>query len=277
MRKIEKIGHPIFLLSIVLLIVNDWYLKMEFHNTLTGKLSDFSGLFAFSFLLGLIFSKHKKAVHFLVAILFITWNSQIVQPLIDYFNGYGVPIGRTIDPTDNIALISIIASFKCLTHNYRFKLRPISQYSILIIACLAFIATSMPPKKRQKFVDINKEYHFEFSKRQLISKLNMMQIDEIRKLDDGQGIIDFDPETNIFHYTNRNDTLAILLDYKTIADSDTIPLKTSYAEILIFGDETKSSLKLISVSKIVPLLSDNKYRNKAVKHFEKRVINKIKD
>jgi hypothetical protein len=36
--------HPIVLASVLVLVVNDWYLKEHFHGAVTGKLSDISGL-----------------------------------------------------------------------------------------------------------------------------------------------------------------------------------------------------------------------------------------
>jgi hypothetical protein len=36
--------HPIALLAVVLLLVNDWYLKPRYHGVVTGKLSDIAGL-----------------------------------------------------------------------------------------------------------------------------------------------------------------------------------------------------------------------------------------
>jgi len=36
--------HPLVLLAVVVLVVNDWVLKPRFHDWLTGKLSDVAGL-----------------------------------------------------------------------------------------------------------------------------------------------------------------------------------------------------------------------------------------
>ena len=43
--------HPLTLISLILLLVNDHVLKIVMPSWLTGKLSDFSGLFFFPFLL----------------------------------------------------------------------------------------------------------------------------------------------------------------------------------------------------------------------------------
>lgn len=36
--------HPVVLLAVVVLLVNDWYLKARFPGAMTGKLSDVAGL-----------------------------------------------------------------------------------------------------------------------------------------------------------------------------------------------------------------------------------------
>jgi hypothetical protein len=36
--------HPVALLAVVVLVVNDWVLKPRFHGAITGKLSDVAGL-----------------------------------------------------------------------------------------------------------------------------------------------------------------------------------------------------------------------------------------
>ena len=38
---------PGFVVGLSLLLLNDLFLKARFHNPLTGKLSDFAGLFVF--------------------------------------------------------------------------------------------------------------------------------------------------------------------------------------------------------------------------------------
>lgn len=53
---LKKLGNPVFLIALFILILNDWVLKHTFNNTLTGKLSDFAGLFAFAFFLGILVS-----------------------------------------------------------------------------------------------------------------------------------------------------------------------------------------------------------------------------
>lgn len=260
----------------MLLIINDWYFKSAFHNEITGKLSDFAGLFAFPFFLSLIFVNKRKAVHYLVGIVFLYWNSEFSQAFIDYVNVLGVPINRTVDITDNMALISIFISYKCLDYSVKPRLIPIFQKVLIVVSCIAFIATTLPPHENRKFIGIDKEYQFEFSKRELVSSLNMVQLKEVYKLNKLSGEIDFNKETNVFHYQGRTDTLALIIDYNKISEMDTLEFKTSFAEVLISGDESSSKLKLISVYKFVPTFSEKDFREKAIKQFEKGIIKKIR-
>jgi hypothetical protein len=277
MKDINKIGHPLFIICVLTLILNDWYFKITFHNSLTGKLSDFAGLFAFPYLLSTLFPSRTLKIHIWIGLLFIVWKTEFSQPIINIIGRFGIPVSRTVDFTDNVALVSIFVSYFTLKLSFALNLKPFFQKTLIVVSCLSFVATTLPPYENRKFVNINKEYKFTFSKRELVSRLNMIQIKEVREINKLSGGVDFDSETNVFHFKGRTDTLAILLDYKNISDQDTIEFKTSYAEILILEDETTSKLKLLTVYKFVPIYKDKDYRDKAIKQFEKRIIKKIKN
>jgi len=277
MRDTNKIGHPLFIICVFTLILNDWYFKTAFHNSLTGKLSDFAGLFAFPYFLSVLYPRHSNKIHIGTVLLFVLWKSEFSQPLIDLFNSFKIPINRTIDFTDYIALVSIFISYITLKSEFSLTIKPILKKTFMVVSCLSFMATTLPPHTNRKFVNIDKEYEFSFSKRELVSRLNMVQIKEVREINKLNGQVDFDSDKNVFHYQGRTDTLAILLDYQKINDQDTIEFKTSFAEILISGNETNSKLKLLTLYKFVPTFKDKDYRDKAIKQFEKRIIKKIKN
>lgn len=276
MKDLNKIGHPIFIVSLALLILNDWVFKTMFHNEITGKLSDFAGLFAFPFLFSALFPKYKKAIHILTALLFIIWNSALSQSFIDLLNQISLPLGRTIDMTDNIALLSILASYHCLKTSIKISLRPIVQQGLVVLSCFAFMATSLPPQEYRAYVNIDKEYTFDFSKRELISRFNMVQLQEVYKLNKYSGAVDFNAETNVFYYQGQLDTLALMLDPNEMQDQDTILLKTAFAEIILSGDQTNSRLTLLTVYKIVAAFDEKDYKAKAIKEFEKRIVKEIR-
>jgi hypothetical protein len=86
MKDSNKISSPFFIVSVSILILNDWILKPGFHNDLTGKLSDFAGLFAFPFFLSALIPSQVKRIHILTGILFVFWKSEWSQPFIELIN-----------------------------------------------------------------------------------------------------------------------------------------------------------------------------------------------
>jgi hypothetical protein len=272
----QKLAHPVFIASVLLLIINDWFLRAIFHNVYTGKISDFAGLFAFPFFLSALLPQWKKLLHILTAVFFICWKAELSQPLINLLNSVNLPVSRTIDFSDNIALISIIISYQIFTRKSDHNAKPFLIRAITVIASLAFMATSMPKGEKRKFVDINKEYRFNFSKRELVSRLNMVQLKDINQLNNFSGAIDFDSETNVFHYNGQKDTLALILDYEKINDADTISYKTSYTEIMISGNDKNSTLKLVSIYHFIPAYKKKDFKYKAIHLFEKWVVKKIR-
>jgi hypothetical protein len=272
----QKLAQPVFIASVVLLIINDWFLKAVFHNVYTGKISDFTGLFAFPFFLSALLPQWKKLLHILTAVFFIFWKTELSQPLINLLNSVNLPVSRTVDFTDNIALVSIIISYQIFTQKSDHNAKPFLIRSITVIACLAFMATSMPQGEKRKFVDINKEYRFNFSKRELVSRLNMVQLKDVIQINKFSGAIDFDSKTNAFHFTGQKDTLALILDYEKINDADTIRYKTSYAEIMILGNDKNSALKLVSIYHFIPAYKKKDFKDKAIRQFEQWVVKKIR-
>lgn len=180
--------------------------------------------------------------------------------------------------TDNFALLSILFSYQCLNNKVSYTLHPLLRRALIIIACGAFVATTLPPRQNRKFVDINKAYPFDFSKRELVSRLNMVQVKAVHNINKYNRMIDFNAETNIFHYHGGTDTFALMLDYNQIKDQDTIEFRTAFAEIIITGNDSISQMELLSVYQITTpgLIGDESpYKEKAIKQFEKRIVKKI--
>ncbi|MBC8986829.1 hypothetical protein H9X96_13710 [Pedobacter sp. N36a] len=131
-----------FFLCLFLLLLNDFYLKAAFHNTLTGKLSDFCGLFIFPIFWSVFFPKRKLAIFLLTGLLFLVWKSEYANSFIAFFSTYFFPIQRVVDHTDIIALIMLPLAW------YSLKLRHISlnlnPSFIALLAFFAFCASSVP-------------------------------------------------------------------------------------------------------------------------------------
>ena len=140
------IYRRLFLLSVLVLMLNDFYLKFEFHNYFTGKLSDFAGLFAFPYFMSLIFKHKIKAVYWATAVLFVFWKSSYSQFALDAFNSFGIGIDRVVDYSDLMALLILPLSFRYRTQECFKKpsLAFIPGPLIYITCWFAFVATSIP-------------------------------------------------------------------------------------------------------------------------------------
>lgn len=167
---------PVFLGGLFLLLLNDFYLKVEFHNFLTGKISDFAGLFIFPLFFAAFVPKRRLEIYFLTGFFFIFWKSPFSQSLIDSINNFGIlRIGRTIDYTDLVALLILPISF----FYFRIKIKQVKTFSasvvrrfasllIIILSVFAFTATS---RVRDRMIMLNSEIKIEKSKPEVESIL----------------------------------------------------------------------------------------------------------
>lgn len=131
-----------FLICLLLLLLNDFYFKEECHNWLTGKLSDFCGLYVFAVFWSTLFPKQKGLIHLLTAVLFIYWKSPLAQLFIDFFSVHFYSIDRVVDVTDLMALLVLPLSYYNFQKlNYRIQLHPLL---VTIVTVFAFGATSVP-------------------------------------------------------------------------------------------------------------------------------------
>lgn len=277
MKTSSKLANPLFIVAMLLLVLNDWYLKPTFSNGFTGKLSDFAGLFALPFFLSALFPGKVKWWYSFTLVFFIFWKSVLVQPLIDVLNHIGLPVHRTIDFTDYIALIVLPFSYHLFNRSKVYSLTPALLNIIACFSTLAFVATSMPPGDMVNVNDINKEYHFEFSKHELIKRINKFQVEAVNKLNNyGNGKADFNSQTGVFYYGEQKDTVAVLLDYEKLKNQDTILFKTKYAAIDIMGDDKTSTIKLLNIKMFVRKSAKGDPRENAIKFFEHNIIKDLK-
>ncbi len=172
--------HPVFICSLLLLIVNDHYLKAAYHNIITGKLSDIAGLFIFPIFWAVVFPRYKKHIYWITAIGFTLWKSELPQPLIAFFNHYHIPLTRVVDYSDLFALIVLIPSYFFFD-----KTKPANDHRLItlpvaVISLIAFCATSPPgyfsyvPHQTQQ-ISYGK-YKTKLSKQEVLQKLNKMNI-----------------------------------------------------------------------------------------------------
>lgn len=154
-----------FLGGLILLLLNDFLFKDLYGNWLTGKLSDFTGLFIFPLFWTALFRRRKKLIFLLTAIIFVFWKSPFSNQLIEGWNRIGLlPISRVVDYSDILAL-------GILPIGYRVKADirqvPISPAIPIVLCAFSFIATSY-----RTDVAINKTYDFDFPKDSLATRIN---------------------------------------------------------------------------------------------------------
>lgn len=137
--------HPLFILSLLILATNDFVLKDAFPGMLTGKLSDFAGMFLFTAFGLLFFSGHKYHVAVLASLWFLFWKSPLSQPLIDTFNTYSFyAINRVVDYSDLSALVSVPAALYVFRREKMnpAPLHPIRRFGMPLLCFFLFCSTS---------------------------------------------------------------------------------------------------------------------------------------
>lgn len=180
-KNADLILNPYFLIGLILLILNDSFFKWHYGNFVTGKLSDFAGLFIFPIFIAFVFPKSKRFVSLVVAVLFILWKSPFCTPILELVNSISLlQFYRTIDYSDLLALVMLPISHHFINNEgyLKVKLYPTLNFVrvlILIIASTAFMATSMPRYEIPKgTVYLGKSYKVKMSKDDFLDKVNSL-------------------------------------------------------------------------------------------------------
>lgn len=273
-KRLEIFKSPLFLFALALLLLNDFYFKNAYGNSITGKLSDFAGLFIFPIFFTIFSPKQNKKWFILTAFLFIFWKSPWSNNLIAIFHSLHIPLQRTIDYTDLYALIILPFSYFYFTRKKYVTLK-INSYLIASLTIFSFCATSLPPKHKTAYLNINKKYNFNYSKQELVYRLNRIMIKEIKNMG-RYNKYSFEDAHNIIYSHWNHDTLGIFIDYQKNTTQDTIRCNKSLADIVLSDEGAFSSLTLITVYKYEAFRTIKDAKEKTIKHFEKRIIKKLK-
>ena len=182
MRNKGIILHPIFVISLILLLLNDFYFKYQFSNLLTGKISDFTGLIVFPAFIAFVFPKSKTWVSIITGILFVIWKTPLVSQPIAIFNEYSIfEIQRIVDYSDYWALIVLPIAHKLI--NSKAKVAYEDSYlsktlngGVVAISLFAICATSVPrPAEIPKgTIYIGKKYTIKKSKEETIDLIKSL-------------------------------------------------------------------------------------------------------
>lgn len=159
-KRLDVLLSPAFIAALILLLLNDYFLKYSSPGWITGKLSDFAGLFVYVSFFYAIFPSQVTTTNCATAATFILWKSPYSQPVIDFWNSLGlIEISRVVDYSDLMALLSILAA-----RSYFISYQPVSfkrsiAYPVAAISILAILGTSVPlhtEQRRLQFVDQNR-------------------------------------------------------------------------------------------------------------------------
>jgi hypothetical protein len=148
MKKVKPalLLHPVFIISLAILLLNDFYWKYAYGNWLTGKLSDFAGMIVLPIFLTALFPRFSKSGVVIFSVLFfVWWKSPLSQPLLDFFKTFlQISLHRTIDYSDLLALITLPLLFKMQPWQYGVNQRWQKSISYLSgsVAFFALCATS---------------------------------------------------------------------------------------------------------------------------------------
>ena len=171
--KLHILNSKGFIFCLTILLLNDFCFKYYFHNWLTGKLSDFSGLYVFSFFFAALFPRRRSFVFILTALLFIIWKSEFSTSFINIFNNlHLIKIGRVVDYTDYLALVILPIAYFYVGNLKVNKYKEFPIFILLFISLFAMTATSY-----RKSFSYDKIYYFTFGKQQLINRINKIKND----------------------------------------------------------------------------------------------------
>lgn len=138
---------PPFLIALTLLVVNDALLKSRWPGFVTGKLSDFAGLFAFVVFARAVLPRYPKAIGVITALAFIWWKSPASHLAIDAWNRLGIiQVGRVVDVRDLVALTIVPLALVWAAARERDATRVsnrVATVAIGVASLAAFAATSV--------------------------------------------------------------------------------------------------------------------------------------
>jgi len=144
--RIQWLLHPVLLISVALLLLNDLYLKYLFHNWVTGKLSDITGLMAFTIAGFALLNTRKWVIIVIVALFFGWWKSPLSEPVIAFFNAqFDFSLHRVIDYSDYLAFCFLPMTTILKVPEYGSgRLRQLAITGSGLVSFFAFCATTGP-------------------------------------------------------------------------------------------------------------------------------------
>lgn len=161
--KASLLLHPVFIACLFVLLANDFYWKQEYHNWLTGKLSDFAGVIVLPVFCFVLLPRLSKTFVLLAcAIFFIWWKSPFSQPVIGILNELHCPVRRSVDYSDCLAVLVLPFVLRLEPMNFRLSRAFVFclQWTLGTIAFFGLCATTMPYRSLFMAYPNNPEIYF---------------------------------------------------------------------------------------------------------------------
>lgn len=279
MKSRNQLLHPLFLICLFLLLLNDFYLKPVLSNGFTGKLSDFAGLIVFPVFIAYLFPVSKRGIALVTGILFIIWKTPLVTPLIEWFNGFmPFAIHRVIDYSDYWALLVLPIVHRMLNSDrapklYTGKLVRIGRIGVAGVSFFAVCATSMAPKigVPPGTIYIGKSYKIKKSKQEVIEMIQSLgyNVDEgsysAQKAPNGVWMPSYYQTDNIVIYNDDGKPVDTILNVKySLYERDQ---KFTFIEIINVTIDAKDPIQKWEILKFL----SKQYRKALKREFVKKL------
>lgn len=239
-RKASIYGAWPLYLALLLLLLNDYALKPAYPGFLTGKLSDFAGIFLFTLVLRAIVPAHPRRVSLAISGMFAFWKSPYSQSLIDAVNTYGpVEVARVVDYSDLAALLVIPVAHAVFERRdqLQFSERLATWLRIpgILFSVIAITGTSM----------VMREHRYEIRKRAPDSAIHVGHavrvIASVAK-DNGLACVKCNPSERAGIFENSETTLA----YRFVENERGIAFRiTGTPGGLLFGEGSREEMEAI--------------------------------
>lgn len=279
-REFTSIG---FILALTILLLNDFYFKIYYGNWLTGKLSDFAGLFVFPLFWTILFPKLKDKIYFATAIIFIYWKTVYSETLLEIINQLSIiKLNRVVDLTDLLALLILPFSYSYHQKGNK-NFITINPIFIVILTSFSFIATSYDSE-----IEYKNEYTFDFPIDTLKTKIYYLKtISNQYEKEKENYILDSTGKYKIHkYYWDTIDAKKPPID-KFVKDTMDLFIFEDFcfegydAKLAISGDNKKSKIKVLGFHHKCPtdektLTHWNNDEEILSKSFEKKVIEQLK-
>lgn len=263
----------IFIFGLIVLCLNDHVLKWEYSNWITGKLSDFVGLFIFPFFLSFIFPVKIKLNVILTGVFFIFWKSSYSQSFIDFYNSITIiEITRVVDYSDLIALSVLPISYYSINkviQNKKLRIDKLRIHPLVILlpSVVVFMATSPPYWHSFLYADGNLKLYrtkvnVRMSQKEIINKLEMLNVYPVIDT----AFTTHNPEILSFYSIDE-----LILDNDTIRDLkfSMVSFKENKTKVFVNAMNISEDIKDADVKKEL-----RKYYKKLLKKFIKGEIKK---